>query len=380
VYGDAYGYYVPAGIAYVNGALPDSINPEHPPLAKYVIGIFAVYLHDASAASLIFGLLTAIVVFLLVKKFTATLWAPMVAVWLLSFDPVNIGLSVYPMLDIFMIFFATFSVYLLTLVKKPVQYVFVGVTVGLALACKWTGIFFAIPEILYVIGFRRFLNGLELVGGGIVGYVFPYVPLILDKGILNFLRLQVWMGGFMMSAHGAGGYNPLVTGLVDFIIFHLTTFAPVTGYDPRFHPEAFRFLGFYYISLADMINPFITLAVFPVLYGQTRRFFKCGEGDRLLLLLVFAGTMIGEVLFPVSLVTWYDAPLVVITCGLLADLLIERDDEHVGRKSIVYLYLTLVATWLLFATAIVFIRIAHYRALSNASVGVAQPKRTPEYA
>src|SRR5208337_4057941 len=142
-----------------------------------------VYLHDASAASLLFGLLTAIVVFLLVKKFTATLWAPAVAVWLLSFDPVNIGLSVYPMLDIFMIFFAVLSVYLLMLAKRPTQYALVGVTVGLALACKWTGIFFAIPELLYIIGFRRFVNGLELIVGGTAGYVLPYIPLIVEKGL-----------------------------------------------------------------------------------------------------------------------------------------------------------------------------------------------------
>lgn len=43
VFGDAYSYYIPAGIAYVRGALPNTINFEHPPLAKYIIGTFAIY-------------------------------------------------------------------------------------------------------------------------------------------------------------------------------------------------------------------------------------------------------------------------------------------------------------------------------------------------
>jgi hypothetical protein len=261
-----------------------------------------------------------------------------------------------------MIFFAVLSVYMLMLAKMSSQYAAAGVMVGLALACKWTGIFFAVPEILYLIGFRRFLSGLELIGGAMAGYVLSYVPLLARKGLTHFISLQVWMSGFMMNAHGLGGYGSLLTNLVTFIIFHVTTFAPVTGYDPGFHPEAFRFLGRYYISLADMINPLITLAVFPVLYSQIKRSLRYRENSRLLLLLVLAGTIIGEVIFPASLATWYDAPVIVMTCILVADLLL-CGRKHTGPR--VYLYLTLVATWLLFATAIVFIRIAHYRSFSD---------------
>jgi hypothetical protein len=245
-----------------------------------------------------------------------------VAVWILSFDPVNIWLSIYPMLDIFMIFFAILSVYMLMLAKKSSQYAAAGVMVGLALACKWTGIFFAVPEILYLIGFRRFLNGLELIGGEIAGYVLSYVPLLARKGLTHFIGLQVWMSGFMMNAHGLGGYGSLLANLVTSIIFHVTTFGPVTGYDPGFHPEAIRFLARYYISLADMINPLITLAVFPVLYCQIKGSLRYRDDSRLLLLLVLAGTIIGEVIFPASLATWYDAPVIVMTCILIADLLL----------------------------------------------------------
>jgi len=269
-YGDAYAYYVPAGVAYVTGSLPDSINPEHPPLAKYIIGVFAVYLHEPRAASLLFGLLTAAVVFLLVRKLSATSWAPIAAVWLLSFDPINIGLSIYPMLDIFMILFAVLSI-LLMLTNRPTRYAWAGVAVGLALACKWSAIFFAVPEIIYLIVLRRYVNGLEVLGGGAAGYILPYIPFILGKGLPQFVGLQVWMGSFMISSHGPSGYNSLLMNLVSFIVFHITTLAPVTGYDPRFHPEAIRFLGRYYISLADTINPLVTLAVFPALYDLIKR-------------------------------------------------------------------------------------------------------------
>ena len=372
IYGDAYAYYVPAGIAYVSGSLPDSVNPEHPPLAKYIIGLFAVYMHDARAASLIFGLLTAAIVFLLVKKLTTTIWAPIGSVWLLTFDPVNIGLSIYPMLDIFMIFFAMLSVYLLVSTKKPAQYAFVGVTVGLALACKWSAMFFAIPEVIYLVGLRRITQALGLVGGAALGYVLPYVPLILGRGIPQFVGLQLWMGRFMVNSHGPGGYTSLLSNLVSFIIFHSTTYAPVSGYDPKFHPEAIRFLGHNYISLADMINPLITLAVFPVLYDETKQYLAHRETFRLLLLMIVGGAIIEEVIFPVSLVTWYDAPLIILTCILIADLLFKTEKRSMRGRLLVCLYLTLTAIWLLLATAIVLIRIANYRTLSTASASLFQ--------
>jgi hypothetical protein len=112
-----------------------------------------------------------------------------------------------------------------------------------------------------------------------------------------------------------------------------------------------------------MINPLITLAVFPVLYCQIKRSLRYQENSRLLLLLVLAGTIIGEMIFPASLATWYDVPVIVMTCILTADLFLCGRKDH--RGPLVYLYLTLVATWLLFATAIVFIRIAYYRNFSD---------------
>jgi predicted membrane-bound dolichyl-phosphate-mannose-protein mannosyltransferase len=129
-YGDA-GYYISAGIAYMGGALPDSVNPEHPPLAKYIIGFFSVYIGDPSFASLLFGFLTAVAAFLLSRKLTGSRWAA-ATVWLLAFDSVSISTSIYPVLDGFMLFFALLAVYLLLIATKGRHYYLAGISLGAA--------------------------------------------------------------------------------------------------------------------------------------------------------------------------------------------------------------------------------------------------------
>jgi hypothetical protein len=101
-YGDA-GYYISAGTAYVTGALPDSTNPEHPPLAKYIIGFFNVYLGNATLGSVVFGLLGAAAAFLISRKLNLNREWATVTVWLLAFDSVSISTAIYPVLDGFMI-------------------------------------------------------------------------------------------------------------------------------------------------------------------------------------------------------------------------------------------------------------------------------------
>ena len=85
-YADA-ALYTIAGRALIGGALPDSVNQEHPPLAKYIIGVFSVYLKNAYASSLF---LLAIVAYassylqlLLSEGFTGFSHAP---TWMVNFQ------------------------------------------------------------------------------------------------------------------------------------------------------------------------------------------------------------------------------------------------------------------------------------------------------
>jgi len=362
IYGDAYIYYVPAGVAYISGALPDSINPEHPPLGKYILGLFAVYFRSPNLGSILFGFATAVAAFLIARKLTPnTHWA-VAGVWLLAFDSISVSISISPMPDVFMLFFALLGLYLLLIAKNKFHYGSVGLIFGLAMASKWTALFLAIPALAFVFADRRYLNGFIMLMAALGGYTFSYIHLIVAKGFKAFVSLQMWMAQFMLTSHGAGTSNPLLSSL-SVLIFHSTTFVAVSGYDPSVHPEAFRFLGNSYISLAEAINPLIVLALFPVLCAYIRRFLLYRHRARVLMLLVLLSLVAGEMAFPPSVALWYYAPVNAVISILASDLLSDFRGMSIRKKRVTYLYLALVATWLFYANAIAFIRVAYYQRL-----------------
>jgi len=362
IYGDAYMYYVPAGIAYLGGALPDSINPEHPPLGKYIIGLFAVYFHSPNSSSVLSGFLSAVVAFLIAKKLTSDTHWSLAAVWLLAFDFIGISVCIHPMLDAFMLLFAFIGLYLLLIARNRFHYGLAGLMFGLAVASKWTALFFAIPALAFVLANRRYLDGFAMFMVALGGYMLSYIHLIVAKGFSAFVSLQIWMAQFMLNTHGAGTSNLLLSPL-SVLIFHSTTFAAVSGYDPFVHPEAFRLFGIFYISFAEAINPLIVLALFPVLCAQARKCLLNRDRARLLILFVLSSLVAGEIAFPPSIALWYYAPVNALISIFASDLLSDVQKKSAGKKRVTYLYLVLVATWFLYANAIAFLRVAHYQRL-----------------
>lgn len=359
-YGDA-GYYTSAGVAYVGGALPDSVNPEHPPLAKYIIGLFNVYLGNASFASLLFGFSGAITAFLLSRKLSSNSRWGAVTVWLLAFDSVNISTSVYPVLDGFMLFFALLAVYLFLTATNRYQYFLAGISLGAAVACKWEGLFFAVPAVAVIIAERKYLEASSATFAAAAAYLLSYIRLIVAEGFGTFLHLQFRMMQYMLASHGPpSSALGIIHRFLDPLIFNLTTFGRVTGYDPLFHPEGFRFLGGAYISFADSTNPLVMLLLVPVLYWflRNRSFYK-DRGSRLLFW-TLVSLIAWEIIFVNPLELWFFAPVTSVISVAVAPTLSTLERSGTRSKISIYVYLGLVPLWLLFASAIIALRIAHY--------------------
>ncbi len=184
--------YIKGGQALVGGALPDSVNQEHPPLAKYLIGFFSVYLKNAYASAFVFGFLTVILAFLIASKLTRKPEWRVLTVWIVAVDQVNISLSIRPMLDIFMVFFGILGIYFfLNATQSITKYFVAGLSFGLALACKWNAIFFFIPALILLAYEHELKKSVALLGPLAIGYLASYSLLLFKKGLTGFLSLRM---------------------------------------------------------------------------------------------------------------------------------------------------------------------------------------------
>jgi len=342
VYGDSYEYYVPAGLQYISGGLPSSLNPEHPPLAKYIIGFFALYFGGPVVGTILFSILTVGVAFLLSRQLTnSSIWA-LAAVWLIAFDQVNILISADPMLEIFMLFFALLGVYCTLTAARPFHFLIVGLMLGSAVACKWSGVSFLLGVLLFIIVQHKYLRGLLVSITAIATYLFSYVVLITEKGFGAFFELQIWMLNFMRSSHPVP--NDILLRASSWVIFHSLTFAWVLGYDPSLHPEAFLFLGAHFISFVNEINPTITLLFFPVLYWQLQTYrSQKREADKLMLLILMTAA-IGELIF-VRTEPWLYSPLNAVVSIVAPGMLLALVNKGSMYRVSVYIFLALTAVW-----------------------------------
>jgi 4-amino-4-deoxy-L-arabinose transferase-like glycosyltransferase len=205
--------YALAGWHYIHGASPDTINFEHPPLAKYMIGLSELLFMNPVLLGFIFSVFTLILVYIISRNLvTASLIAILPSV-LLSLDKMYIQFSTLSMLDIYATFFAVLSLLLLTSKKEWIMPL-LGVTMGLAISCKWTSAFLLVLPVLYY-AVRHDLRGLKLyplcIFLAALTYTASYAGFFYaGHGLHDFLDLQLKMLSFHQQRHlVASGIKPL---------------------------------------------------------------------------------------------------------------------------------------------------------------------------
>jgi len=85
--------YALASWRYITGTTPDVINFEHPPLAKYLIGLSELAFMNQALLSLIFSVFTLMLVFLISKKILHIFPFTLLPILILSMDKLYIQFS-----------------------------------------------------------------------------------------------------------------------------------------------------------------------------------------------------------------------------------------------------------------------------------------------
>jgi len=164
------------------------LNTEHPPLAKYIIGLSMLILGDKPLSwripSIILGSLTILVVYMVAAKLTNPFIG--LTVFIFAFlDPIFRGLSSIAMLEIYVTFFTALS--MISALRG--RYFISAISIGLAAASKLVGIF-SIPALLVYMVLNR-----EHPSKAILTSI--YIPLIvwvlINTPLIAYMGVQQWI-------------------------------------------------------------------------------------------------------------------------------------------------------------------------------------------
>ncbi|GEM_PF-932528 len=137
--------YIQCGIKYINGLPPVLCNFEHPPLGKYVIGLFV----SVNAGMLLLVLnyfLSLFILYKIIYAITDNRETSLYAMLMIGFDTLFMFTYMHYLLDPIAFTFLLMAIYLCIITvknvkrKSPSKYkdtVFLSVFLGLALATKW---------------------------------------------------------------------------------------------------------------------------------------------------------------------------------------------------------------------------------------------------
>ncbi len=127
----------------------------HPPFGKWLIAIgirlFGNEEFGWRFASAIFGTLSILLIYLIVKKLFNSEFLSITAALLMAFDGLNLVMSRVALLDIFLMFFILLSIYFLITNNLWLS----GSAIGLAISIKWSAAFLIPLVILFVVIYNK---------------------------------------------------------------------------------------------------------------------------------------------------------------------------------------------------------------------------------
>jgi dolichyl-phosphate-mannose--protein O-mannosyl transferase len=213
--------YAWAGWNYVHGLSPDKLNFEHPPLAKYLIGLSELAFGSQVVIGAALGAATVVLVYLISRKFLPGYYALLPSA-LLAFDRLFLGFSAASELDIYATFFV--SAYVLLFISYPHSkwaWMPLGLTIGAAVASKWPGIC-AVPALAIYAAIERDSKALRLLIFSLpiaaLAYMSAYGVFFLDGHSLEgFVTLQLQMLNFQQHYRFGRGTPPPFWLLFNFL-------------------------------------------------------------------------------------------------------------------------------------------------------------------
>ena len=157
-------YYIRAGRSYVYGQPISEINWEHPPLAKYIIGVSAVYLGDPHIVTYIAGYASVLIFYFTLLKISGDKLKSLISTVIITTEIPFVKVFNYALLDDFAILFSSAAFYLAITNAVPMKERIVntklllleGAFWGAAIASKWSAAYLLIARIIGEIVLHEF--------------------------------------------------------------------------------------------------------------------------------------------------------------------------------------------------------------------------------
>ncbi len=208
--GDAELYQV-AGYELVKNNSFYKINPEVPPLGKYLYGLSIVSFNNPYITSLILWILTIGMFFLVTRTFFQNTFLTLISLLLFVSEPLLISESMTTMLDIPQLLVLLVHIYaILKLVERRKQtlkfYLFTvlaGITLGAFISIK-IALFSPIiilVDTIFLWKNRKILAVIPIIAVSGTAYILSYLPYFLaGNTFVDFIRAQKWMLNFYLTS------------------------------------------------------------------------------------------------------------------------------------------------------------------------------------
>lgn len=210
--------YAYAGYRYIQGENPILINPEAPPLGKYLIGLSIQLFGNERVINVITGYICLILIFFITYYLTQSLFSSSSAVFLTSINTLFIDQLIHnPQLEIIQLFFLLLFIFFLITYEKKGNIVYVllsGISLGFFFSIKafiYHALLIFLTFSLYIMlnslmikrknHIKRYLPILILFFVSFVTYMITYFGYFLHNGTLRgFFGVQKWIFLFYKSS------------------------------------------------------------------------------------------------------------------------------------------------------------------------------------
>lgn len=209
------------GYKYAQGADPSLLNPEHPPLAKLLIGSSISLFGSEHVVGIIIAFLTLILVGLISYQMKRSVFVSGITMLLTSLFPLFTDQLIHgPQLELYQLFFFLLMVFFITWGTKKKNIIFfcvAGVAFGLLLSTKTLLPFLALFGVwLFISLWSRWKELVMLFGIGALTFCLTYYSYFLHGGTFRtFLGLQKYIVTYYGNANipyleFAGNYLRLI--------------------------------------------------------------------------------------------------------------------------------------------------------------------------
>mgnify|MGYP001582195840 CR=1 FL=1 len=190
--------YAYAGVEYVNGKDPSLLNPEMPPLGKYLLGISINILGNQNILALITGVLCLIFLYAASRVVLANQTLSLLSVLLFSLEPLFYTQLKISLFDTLYLLFLVLIFYSVWRRKYYLASIFLGLFMGTKFSLM-AGVVIATVTLYLLINkqFKDLKKAILSLALAFLTYLAVYLPYFLHShSIIDFFKLQKFILNF----------------------------------------------------------------------------------------------------------------------------------------------------------------------------------------